>query len=167
MANYGVLMRNGVNYSHDTAESISYNNSTSGLSATNVQSAVDELKDKLFRIGEEYVVVDRTSASSGIASDTTIQLDATATAIVQSLKFVTVLCFTNRASYTSGTAVYMVIDRFGGHYFAAFGTNASNYTAGCIRLNRVDDRNDQLVWEKYGFPSSYVLYLQKLILIPQ
>ena len=40
---YGVLMRDGINYSHDTAESISYTNTGSGLSSTDVQAAIDEI----------------------------------------------------------------------------------------------------------------------------
>ena len=40
---YGTLIRNGVNYSHDTAESISYDNTNSGLTSTNAQDAINEL----------------------------------------------------------------------------------------------------------------------------
>ena len=40
---YGILIKNGVNYSHDTAESISFDNTESGLTATNTQDAIDEL----------------------------------------------------------------------------------------------------------------------------
>ena len=40
---YGKLIRDGVNYSHDTAESISYDNTTSGLTADTAQDAIDEL----------------------------------------------------------------------------------------------------------------------------
>ena len=43
---YGILIKNGINYSHDTAESISYSNTTSGLTSTNVQDAIDELNSK-------------------------------------------------------------------------------------------------------------------------
>ena len=43
---YGILMKNGENYSHDTAESISYDNTNSGLSSTDVQAAIDELNGK-------------------------------------------------------------------------------------------------------------------------
>ncbi len=42
-SDYGILIRNGVNFSHDTAESVSYDNTSSGLSATDIQAAVDEL----------------------------------------------------------------------------------------------------------------------------
>jgi hypothetical protein len=41
---YGILIRNGVNYSHDAADSITYDNTTSELEATNTQDALDELK---------------------------------------------------------------------------------------------------------------------------
>lgn len=41
---YGIIERNGVNFSHDSAVSISYDNSNSGLTSTEVQSAIDELK---------------------------------------------------------------------------------------------------------------------------
>lgn len=44
---YGVIERNGVNFSHDSAVSISYSNQTSGLTATNVQAALDELKSSI------------------------------------------------------------------------------------------------------------------------
>ena len=40
---YGLIIKDGVNYSHDTAASISYSNTTSGLTATTVQAAIDEL----------------------------------------------------------------------------------------------------------------------------
>ena len=40
---YGILIKNGINYSHDTASSVSYSNSTSGISSTNVQDAIDYL----------------------------------------------------------------------------------------------------------------------------
>ena len=40
---YGLIIKDGVNYSHDTAESISYDNTTSGLTADDIQSAIDEL----------------------------------------------------------------------------------------------------------------------------
>lgn len=40
---YGILMKNGVNYSHDKAASITYTNTSSGLSSTDVQAAIDEL----------------------------------------------------------------------------------------------------------------------------
>ena len=43
---YGILMRDGVNYSHDTAESISYTNTSSGLTATDVQAAIDEIYNR-------------------------------------------------------------------------------------------------------------------------
>ena len=44
---YGVIERNGVNFSHDSAVSISYDNSNSGLTATEIQSAIDELKSSI------------------------------------------------------------------------------------------------------------------------
>ena len=44
---YGKLIRNGVNFSHDSAESISYDNTTSELQSTDVQEAIDELKDAI------------------------------------------------------------------------------------------------------------------------
>lgn len=40
---YGKYIRGGVNFSHDTAESISYDNTDSGLTATDTQAAIDEL----------------------------------------------------------------------------------------------------------------------------
>ena len=48
---YGILYKNGVNYSHNTAESISYDNTTSGLSSTNVQDAIDEIAPHLVPTG--------------------------------------------------------------------------------------------------------------------
>ena len=40
---YGKYIRGGVNFSHDTAESVSYDNTNSGLTATDTQAAIDEL----------------------------------------------------------------------------------------------------------------------------
>ena len=44
---YGRLIKNGVNFSHDTAASISYDNTVSHLSSTDVQSAINELKSDI------------------------------------------------------------------------------------------------------------------------
>ena len=49
---YGKLIKNGVNYSHDTAASISYVNTTSGLTATDIQAAIDEI---VVTIPDDYV----------------------------------------------------------------------------------------------------------------
>ena len=48
---YGILYKNGKNYSHDTAESISYDNTSSGLTSTNMQDVVDEISPKLVPTG--------------------------------------------------------------------------------------------------------------------
>ena len=44
---YGVLRLDGVNYSHDIAESVSYDNTTSGLESENVQAALDEIAGQI------------------------------------------------------------------------------------------------------------------------
>ena len=45
---YGIIIRDGINYSHDTASSISFNNSGGGgLSSNNVQDAINELNTKI------------------------------------------------------------------------------------------------------------------------
>ena len=40
---YGILIKNNVNYSHDTSESITFDNTNTSLSSTNVQDAIEEL----------------------------------------------------------------------------------------------------------------------------
>lgn len=40
---YGILVQDGINYSHDTSSSVSYDNSNTGLVSVNVQDALDEL----------------------------------------------------------------------------------------------------------------------------
>ena len=42
---YGIIIRDGINYSHDTAESISF--SGNGITSTNVQDAINELNNKI------------------------------------------------------------------------------------------------------------------------
>ena len=42
---YGVFMRNGVNFSHDTAESISYSKTIASVAVSNVQDALDQVVD--------------------------------------------------------------------------------------------------------------------------
>lgn len=44
---YGVLRLDGVNYSHDIAESVSYDNTASGLESENVQAALDEIAGQI------------------------------------------------------------------------------------------------------------------------
>lgn len=63
MPSYGVLMRNGINYSHDTAESISYDNIDDGiLSSANVQDAIDEFNTMIENYGKHYVAFDYTTS---------------------------------------------------------------------------------------------------------
>lgn len=50
----GIIMKNGIAYgaSSDEAFNISYDNTKSGLSASNVQNAIDEVSEKLFESGD-------------------------------------------------------------------------------------------------------------------
>ena len=48
---YGILYKNGINYSHDTAESISYDNTTSGLTSTDMQAVITEANSRLVPTG--------------------------------------------------------------------------------------------------------------------
>ena len=51
---YGILVQDGINYSHDTSESISYDNTQTELYSTDVQHALDELHAII-----QHVSVDR------------------------------------------------------------------------------------------------------------
>ena len=62
---YGVIERNGINFSHDTALSISYINSSSGLTATDVQSALDELKTLIIDKINDLDVAGASNISAG------------------------------------------------------------------------------------------------------
>jgi hypothetical protein len=60
---YGKIIRNGVNYSHDTAESISYDNTTSEMTATDIQDAIDELKSDIDNHQGGHTILDTTGTA--------------------------------------------------------------------------------------------------------
>ena len=47
---YGIIIRDGINYSHDTAQSISFDNSVGGITSNNVQDAINELNNKFSNV---------------------------------------------------------------------------------------------------------------------
>ena len=77
---YGILIKNGINYSHDTASSISFSNTGTNISATDVQAAIIELNNKIPTIPSNvsYFTNDSgyiTSAGSCASSTKTSMLD--------------------------------------------------------------------------------------------
>lgn len=164
---YGKLYRNSINYSHDTAASISFDNSATDLTSTNAQDVADELHNTLFGCGEQVVIVDKTEATSGIAAETLITLNARAKKIFQNDQYFVVACFTSQAQFTTASSVWMVIDRIYGHYLLAVGNTANNIKKGAVRIDRPDKTVYKICFQQYGFPSGTNLYLQKLIFIDQ
>ena len=60
---YGKLIRNGVNFSHDSAESISYDNTTSELQSTNAQDALDEINAAISSGVGGHTIIDNSGTS--------------------------------------------------------------------------------------------------------
>ena len=61
-----MIIRNGINYSHDDAESISFDNTQGSisLSSSNVQDVIYELFDKMYPVGTIYMSVSNTNPST-------------------------------------------------------------------------------------------------------
>lgn len=63
----GKIIRNGIEYSgtYDSADSVNYDNSNSGLNARTVQEGIDRLSERLSGSDEKYVLI---GSQTGIAT---------------------------------------------------------------------------------------------------
>lgn len=165
MPNYGKLLSEGVNFSHDTAESVSYDNNYSGLSTTNVQNSIDKVWKYIKDIG--VVWIEYEDLERGTAATETIELSDTANDIIAYDSYLVLAMFTNGAGYSSAKRVNVFMYRFGGH--APLCINRTNPQLGVIRFSLAAKPSgvgySTITFNKWNFTDQEP-YLYKLCLAP-
>ena len=166
---YGILLKDGVNYSHDTADSISYDNTTSGATSSNVQDVIDDILTSDIQIGLRYNLFDRTkSGQIAVAAYERFSFDnpTLAQRIMDTGSYLAVPLFIlDTTTYNSSRAYYTVMYRLEGRYNLTLSRISTlPEETGYVRF-QYDSSQDKYYFETEGF-TNRVPYLAQIYLIP-